>query len=144
MNSILRQLRQFVTAEDGPTAVEYAFLAGVIMVGCITTVQAIAVYPTQQFDTMAKAFDGIMPGSGGGGDSGKQSGGSQGDGKQDEGKQDEGTKESGGDSKDSGQGSSDSPGKDDSSGDAKSGLDSGAGSGSSAPGNSGNAPGRRR
>lgn len=38
MTSFLKSVRQFVVAEDGPTAVEYAVMLALILVACITIV----------------------------------------------------------------------------------------------------------
>jgi pilus assembly protein Flp/PilA len=38
MSSLLTTVSRFVTNEDGPTAVEYAVMLALILVGCITVV----------------------------------------------------------------------------------------------------------
>jgi pilus assembly protein Flp/PilA len=38
MSSIVNRVRQFLTSEDGPTAVEYAVMLALILVACISIV----------------------------------------------------------------------------------------------------------
>ena len=38
MKAMVKNLRQFVASEDGPTAVEYAVMLALILVACITIV----------------------------------------------------------------------------------------------------------
>ena len=41
MKNLLSKTRQFLTSEDGPTAVEYAVMLALIIVVCLTAIQAI-------------------------------------------------------------------------------------------------------
>lgn len=54
----LRRIAEFLQNEDGPTAVEYAVMLGLIIIVCISAVQAVAVYPKTQFSTMANSLAG--------------------------------------------------------------------------------------
>jgi pilus assembly protein Flp/PilA len=42
MSSLISKVRQFAISEDGPTAVEYAVMLGVITVGLVTMISAIS------------------------------------------------------------------------------------------------------
>jgi len=42
MNQMIARVRQFVVSEDGPTAVEYAVLMGLIIVALVTVVKNLA------------------------------------------------------------------------------------------------------
>lgn len=41
MRNITRNIRKFLMSEDGPTAVEYAVMLALIVVFCLTAIQAI-------------------------------------------------------------------------------------------------------
>lgn len=41
MKTFLNRVRQFLTSEDGPTAVEYAVMLALIVVACIAVVQGL-------------------------------------------------------------------------------------------------------
>jgi pilus assembly protein Flp/PilA len=41
MSQLLKNVRQFVVSEDGPTAVEYAVMLALILVACITIVTSL-------------------------------------------------------------------------------------------------------
>jgi pilus assembly protein Flp/PilA len=41
MNKLLNNIRQFLKAEDGPTAVEYAVMLSVIIVVCLVAVKSV-------------------------------------------------------------------------------------------------------
>ena len=59
MNTLLRRTRQFLVSEDGPTAVEYAVMLALIIVVCLTAIQAIGTNANSTFNSVATA----MPGS---------------------------------------------------------------------------------
>jgi pilus assembly protein Flp/PilA len=42
MRQLLSQLRRFISSEDGPTAVEYAVLVGLIVVGLVAVTQGLS------------------------------------------------------------------------------------------------------
>ncbi|HVW00564.1 MAG TPA: Flp family type IVb pilin [Planctomycetaceae bacterium] len=41
MRSFIDPIKKFITSEDGPTAVEYAVMLALIVVVCLTAIQAI-------------------------------------------------------------------------------------------------------
>ena len=49
MHSLLNTLRQFVVAEDGPTAVEYAVMLALILVACIAIVTSLGTTVSSTF-----------------------------------------------------------------------------------------------
>ena len=59
MNKFLRHAHRFLTSEDGPTAVEYAVMLALIIVVCLTAIQAIGTNANTTFNSVATA----MPGS---------------------------------------------------------------------------------
>ena len=59
MKKFLLHTRQFLVNEDGPTAVEYAVMLALIIVVCLTAIQAIGTNANTTFNSVAT----IMPGS---------------------------------------------------------------------------------
>ena len=53
MNTLLRRTRQFLVSEDGPTAVEYAVMLALIIVVCLTAIQAIGTNPNTTFNSIS-------------------------------------------------------------------------------------------
>jgi pilus assembly protein Flp/PilA len=53
MNSLLRRTRQFLVSEDGPTAVEYAVMLALIIVVCLTAIQAIGTNANTTFNSVS-------------------------------------------------------------------------------------------
>lgn len=58
MNTLLRRTREFLVNEDGPTAVEYAVMLALIIVVCLTAIQAIGTNANATFNSVA----GVLPG----------------------------------------------------------------------------------
>jgi len=58
MSTLLRHTRQFLVNEDGPTAVEYAVMLALIIVVCLTAIQAIGTNANATFNSVA----GVLPG----------------------------------------------------------------------------------
>jgi len=54
MNTLLRRTRQFLVSEDGPTAVEYAVMLALIIVVCLTAVQAIGTNANTTFNSISE------------------------------------------------------------------------------------------
>lgn len=54
MRRFLNAVKEFVVAEDGPTAVEYAVMLALIIVVCITVVGALGKSASGTFDTVQK------------------------------------------------------------------------------------------
>ena len=53
MKNLLNRARQFLVSEDGPTAVEYAVMLALIIVVCLTAIQAIGTNANATFDSVA-------------------------------------------------------------------------------------------
>lgn len=54
MKSLAQKVQNFLVSEDGPTAVEYAVMLALIVIVCLTAIQAIG---TQANDTFTKIGD---------------------------------------------------------------------------------------
>ena len=61
MTNLLRHARQFLVSEDGPTAVEYAVMLALIIVVCLTAIQAIGTNANATFNSVAD----VLPAGGG-------------------------------------------------------------------------------
>jgi pilus assembly protein Flp/PilA len=57
MKNLMRNVRQFLVNEDGPTAVEYAVMLALIVVVCLTAIQAIGTNANTTFNSVAN----VMP-----------------------------------------------------------------------------------
>jgi pilus assembly protein Flp/PilA len=57
MKRLLHHARQFLTSEDGPTAVEYAVMLALIIVVCLTAIQSIGTNANTTFNSVAT----VMP-----------------------------------------------------------------------------------
>lgn len=53
MKNFARSLRCFISSEDGPTAVEYAVMLGLIIVVCITAISALGQRSAANFNNLA-------------------------------------------------------------------------------------------
>jgi pilus assembly protein Flp/PilA len=56
MKDIATTIRQFLVSEDGPTAVEYAVMLALIVVVCLTAIQAIGTNANTTFTTVANTI----------------------------------------------------------------------------------------
>ena len=56
MPMFVTRIRQFLTSEDGPTAVEYAVLVGLIVVGIVAAVSALATSMSGTFSTVSSTL----------------------------------------------------------------------------------------
>jgi pilus assembly protein Flp/PilA len=56
MYSLPLAVRQFLTSEDGPTAVEYAVLIGLIVVGIIAAVSGLSTSISGTFNTVSSTL----------------------------------------------------------------------------------------
>ena len=52
MKNLMKRVRQFLTSEDGPTAVEYAVMLALIIVACITIVSSLGTSVSSTFSTV--------------------------------------------------------------------------------------------
>jgi pilus assembly protein Flp/PilA len=56
MNSLMKSVRRFLASEDGPTAVEYAVMLALIVIVCLTAIQAIGTNASTKFQESADAL----------------------------------------------------------------------------------------
>jgi pilus assembly protein Flp/PilA len=54
MKSLALTLRRFFVQEDGPTAVEYAVMLALIVIVCLTAIQAIGTNANSTFSSVSK------------------------------------------------------------------------------------------
>ena len=53
MKSIATKVQRFLKSEDGPTAVEYAIMLALIVIVCLTAIQAIGTNASSAFQNIA-------------------------------------------------------------------------------------------
>jgi pilus assembly protein Flp/PilA len=53
MKWLAQKVRRFLVSEDGPTAVEYAVMLALIVIVCLTAIQAIGTSASQTFQNIA-------------------------------------------------------------------------------------------
>ncbi|HMC10609.1 MAG TPA: Flp family type IVb pilin [Pirellulaceae bacterium] len=53
MKNLIRHAHRFLASEDGPTAVEYAVMLALIIVVCLTAIQAIGTNANATFQSVA-------------------------------------------------------------------------------------------
>ena len=58
---LLNQIQTFLKSEDGPTAVEYAVMLALIVIVCLTAIQAIGTNANATFNSVAT----VLPSGGG-------------------------------------------------------------------------------
>jgi pilus assembly protein Flp/PilA len=56
MRTLASGLRHFITSEDGPTAVEYAVMLGLIVVAIVTIVSSLATAVSGTFSTVSSSI----------------------------------------------------------------------------------------
>ena len=56
MTNVVVGIRQFLVSEEGPTAVEYAVLVGLIVVTLITVIQNMAASISSNFSSVSSAL----------------------------------------------------------------------------------------
>jgi pilus assembly protein Flp/PilA len=56
MNNLVNALKRFVVSEDGPTAVEYAVMLGLIVVAIVTIVGQLATSVSGTFSTVSSSL----------------------------------------------------------------------------------------
>jgi pilus assembly protein Flp/PilA len=54
--SLLHSVKRFVASEDGPTAVEYAVMLALIVVVCLTAIQAVGTNANAKFNAVKNAL----------------------------------------------------------------------------------------
>jgi pilus assembly protein Flp/PilA len=56
MNRLTNCVKRFLTSEDGPTAVEYAVMLALIVVVCLTAIQAVGTNANTMFNAVKAAL----------------------------------------------------------------------------------------
>jgi pilus assembly protein Flp/PilA len=56
MNQMIQSVKHFLGSEDGPTAVEYAVMLALIVVVCLTAIQAIGTNANTTFNKVANTI----------------------------------------------------------------------------------------
>jgi pilus assembly protein Flp/PilA len=56
MSHIFHSVKQFLASEDGPTAVEYAVMLALIVVVCLTAIQAVGTNANNKFTAVKNAL----------------------------------------------------------------------------------------
>jgi len=56
MKDFAKCLKQFLVSEDGPTAVEYAVMLALIIVVCLTAIQAVGTNANNKFNQVQNAL----------------------------------------------------------------------------------------
>ncbi|RCS54243.1 Flp family type IVb pilin [Bremerella cremea] len=52
MQGLIQKVQNFLVSEDGPTAVEYAVMLALIVIVCLTAIQAIGTQANQTFTSI--------------------------------------------------------------------------------------------
>lgn len=56
MKSFAQSVKKFMESEDGPTAVEYAVMLALIVIVCLTAIQAIGTNANTKFEAVRNAL----------------------------------------------------------------------------------------
>ena len=56
MKSFANSVKRFLVSEDGPTAVEYAVMLALIVIVCLTAIQAIGTNANTKFEAVGTAL----------------------------------------------------------------------------------------
>ena len=62
MKSVITKVQRFLKSEDGPTAVEYAIMLALIVIVCLTAIQAIGTNASAAFNDIATDLDNARTG----------------------------------------------------------------------------------
>ena len=62
MKSIFTKVQRFLKSEDGPTAVEYAIMLALIVIVCLTAIQAIGTNASSAFNDIATQLNNVRGG----------------------------------------------------------------------------------
>lgn len=62
MNELLKKIRRFSAEEDGPTAVEYAVMLGLIILACIGAVVLVGQNTLESYTKSGNSIDKAMGG----------------------------------------------------------------------------------
>ncbi len=63
MKSFAKKVQRFLVSEDGPTAVEYAVMLALIVIVCLTAIQAIGTNASSAFTDIADDLDAARTGT---------------------------------------------------------------------------------
>ena len=63
MKKFATKVQNFLKSEDGPTAVEYAIMLALIVIVCLTAIQAIGTNAKATFNDIANDLDGARTGA---------------------------------------------------------------------------------
>lgn len=63
MKSIVSKVQRFLKSEDGPTAVEYAIMLALIVIVCLTAIQAIGTNANSAFNDIATQLNSVRGGT---------------------------------------------------------------------------------
>jgi pilus assembly protein Flp/PilA len=58
MQKFIGSVKKFLVSEDGPTAVEYAVMLALIVIVCLTAIQAIGTNANAKFEAVGTALAG--------------------------------------------------------------------------------------
>jgi pilus assembly protein Flp/PilA len=58
MQTFVSSVKQFLVSEDGPTAVEYAVMLALIIIVCLTAIQAVGTNANATFQAVATELQG--------------------------------------------------------------------------------------
>ena len=61
MKTFTKSIKQFLVSEDGPTAVEYAVMLALIVVVCLTAIQAVGTNANAKFNQVQTRSRKIRP-----------------------------------------------------------------------------------
>ena len=64
MKKFAQKVKSFLKSEDGPTAVEYAVMLALIVIVCLTAIQAIGSNASSAFYDIANELESARSGSG--------------------------------------------------------------------------------
>jgi pilus assembly protein Flp/PilA len=56
MQNFIKSVQRFLVSEDGPTAVEYAVMLALIIVVCLTAIQAVGTNANNKFNAVQNAL----------------------------------------------------------------------------------------
>jgi pilus assembly protein Flp/PilA len=63
MSKFAQKITRFLKSEDGPTAVEYAIMLALIVIVCLTAIQAIGTNASATFQDIADDLDAARSGN---------------------------------------------------------------------------------
>ena len=64
MKKFAKKVQNFLVSEDGPTAVEYAVMLALIVIVCLTAIQAVGTNAANTFNNIANDIDEVEEAAG--------------------------------------------------------------------------------